>query len=280
MSYLPPPIAVAENARYRVAYGVLGQIGEIRTSIEREPAKDGERLVRVEGSGEGSILGMGQMHAEVDAHFDVARLASRRWRSESGQGSKAITDVIDQPGPGELVLARRQGGGAPERLWATLPLPVLDPLGFILRVRLGPPAPGRSQVLHVMEGQALWRITLTVVGTEALPEGAPTPALALRLDGKIDPITYEGNADEGRAHRRFTLWLSNDAARVPLRMSMSVGPGHLVVDLIDLRRDVRVAGRPAARAATSPVATSPGNAPASGAALGVSARTGEARARP
>ena len=243
MSYLPPPIAVTENARYRVAYGVLGQIGEIRTSIEREPARGGERLVRVKGSGDGSILGMGQMHAEVDGRFDAARLGSRRWKSASGQGSKAITDVIDQPRPGELALERRLGSGAPERLWATLAMPVLDPLGFILRVRISPPAPGRSQTFHVMEGQALWRLTLATAGTEVLPDGAATPTAALRIDGKIEPVSFDGKPDDSRSHRSFTLWLSNDPTRVPLRMSISVGPGHLVVELVELQRQVRVAGQ-------------------------------------
>ena len=236
---LPVPVAMRENARYRIAFGLLGQVGEIRTSIEDDHAEGAARLVRVGGYGEGSILGLGRMRTRVDSQFDPALLGSRRWIAARWKGDQTTTDVIEQPWPGLVTLERHRTGRAPDRQSARFPQPPFDPLGFLLRVRISPPAPGQTQTLQVLEGRALWRVTLTTAGTQPLPDGAAaTPAL--RIEGRIDPILYDGRPDnDDRPRRTFTLWLSNDAARVPLRMSIPVGIGSVVVELVELQREVR-----------------------------------------
>jgi hypothetical protein len=228
-----------ENAHYKIGFGLLGQIGEIRTAIADDHTEGRARLIRVGGYGEGAILGFGRMRTQVDSQFDAGGLGSRRWTAERWKDDQIVTDVIEQPRPGTVNIERHRTGRAIERQAANLPQATYDPLGFILRLRIAPPPAGQTQVLQVMEGRALWRATLTTAGTQPLPDNAAGRS-ALRIDGRLDPIFYDGRADDGdRPHRTFTIWLSDDAAHVPLRLSVPVGIGDVVVELLEVQRQAR-----------------------------------------
>jgi hypothetical protein len=230
-----------ERARYRVDYGVLN-IGEVSLSIDGPAAAAGPvgdgALVRAGGRGAGSVLGLGRLESRVDAEFDAARLASRRWSSARRHDDESVRDVADQPRMGQLDLVRVSAGKPPQHRRAFTVGPALDPVGFLLRVRVAPPpAGGAPQVLHVLDGQALWRVTLASAGREPPAEGVAGPG-ALRFEGRAEPIRYDGAPDEGRDRKRrdFVLWLSDDAARVPLRFEMPLGISSLVVALVELDR--------------------------------------------
>jgi hypothetical protein len=238
LKVVPPSLSASELARYRIAYGVLN-IGEISLAItapSKQAGADG-MLVRARGHGQGSILGMGGLENSIDAEFDAAHLASRRWSSARKRGDDAIHDVGEQRRQGEIDLTRQHEGKPPQRALAKVAGPALDPIGFLLRVRAAPPAPGaRPEVLYVLDGQALWRVTLVNAGPEALPDSA-SHAPAVRLEAHADPIHYDGRPDEGdRTRRQFVLWLSDDAAHVPLRLAMPIGIADLVVALVELAR--------------------------------------------
>jgi hypothetical protein len=232
----PPPLAMRETARYRVDYGALS-IGEISLAIT-DPARDGAALVQASGQAQGSILGFGRLENHIEAVFDAEHLSSRRWTSARSGWEGDIRDTGEQPRQGLLDLTRARDGRPPERLRAAVAGPALDPVGFLLRVRVAPPPiGGPPQVLYVLDGRALWRVTLVSAGLEPLPDtAARTPAL--RLEGHADPIRYDGTVDDrsDRSRRELILWLSPDAAHVPLRLSMPIGISDLVVALVDLDR--------------------------------------------
>jgi hypothetical protein len=230
-----------ESARYRIDYGVLS-IGEIRLTIDG--GARGASVVRAGGYGEGAILGLGRMQNRVDAEFDPQRLDSRRWTNARKNGDIAIRDLADQAKQGQIDLVRERSGAAVERQQALVMGPALDPVGFLLRLRVSPPgASGPPQVLYVLDGQALWRVTITNRGREPLPDSV-IRAPALRLQAQADPIHYDGSADPNgdRSQRLFTLWLADDPSRVPLRLEMPIGIADLVVALVALDRQ---APRPA-----------------------------------
>jgi len=236
---LPAPLSTAETARYRIDYGIIN-IGELSLAIAAPPKVGGPdgQLVRASGHGHGSILGLGALENSVDAEFDAAHLASRRWSSARKRGDSAIRDVGEQRRPGVLDLSRQHAGRPPERRLATVAGPAFDPIGFLLRVRVDPPALGGApQVLHLMDGQALWRVTVLNAGREPLPDGASGP-LAVRLEARAEPIHYDGRPDDSgdRTRRDFVLWLSDDPAHVPLRLAMPIGIADLVVALVELVR--------------------------------------------
>jgi hypothetical protein len=230
---LPAPLAQTEVAHYRIDYGVL-PIGQLALTIDG-PREGGAALVRAGGFGEGAILGLGRLQTRVEAEFDPALLTSRRWTSSRARDGGVTRDTAEQPRQGSLELVREEEAGGTRRSHATVPAPTFDPVGFLLRVRVTPPAVGAPPlVLHVLDGQALWRVTLEKA---ARVRTAALGLRTIRLKGRADPIHYDGTPDEGdRPRREFVLWLSDDRARLPLRLEMPIGPGTLVVALVQVER--------------------------------------------
>jgi len=234
---VPAALAQAERARYRIDYGVI-EIGELEVAIAA--AVPGSALVHAHGHGSGGVLGLGHMEDRIASDFDLARLESRRWDNARTDGEGDLRDLGTQTGMGRVDFVREHPGraGAPEKATATLAGPLLDPLGFLLRLRVEPPDPKRPQILYVLDGQALWRVTIASAGRVAPPDDdhlAPVPMV--RLDAEADPIRWDGAPDAGeRKHRSFKLWISDDAARVPLRLEMPVGIADVVVALTDIDR--------------------------------------------
>jgi hypothetical protein len=234
---LPPPLAMKERLRYRVDYGVLN-IGEIELSVDGARASGrAPRLIAAAGHGEGAILGFGRVENRIETLFDARDLAPRRWTSTRRDGDGALRDRIDQPRLGQIQLVRERQGAPIDRQFAARPGAAYDPIGFLLRLRVAPPPPGGPpQVLEVLDGRALWRVTVAGVGREAVP-GADGGAAGLRFEARADPIRYDGTPDPGdRPSRTFVLWLSDDDARLPLRLEMPIGIGDVVVALVGSTR--------------------------------------------
>jgi hypothetical protein len=235
---VPPALARAERARYRVDYGLL-EIGELEVAIAA--AVPGSVIVHADGHGVGGVLGLGRMEDRIATDFDLGRLESRRWDNARSGGDGDLRDRATQTDSGRVDLVReRAGASAPERARVTLAAPLVDPLGLLLRLRVDPPGAGprdRPQVLYVLDGQALWRVTIANAGRVAPPENA-APVPMVRLDAEAEPLLWSGAPDPSgdRKPRSFKLWLSDDAARVPLRLEMPVGIADVVVALTELER--------------------------------------------
>ncbi|HVR02131.1 MAG TPA: DUF3108 domain-containing protein [Polyangia bacterium] len=237
----PAPAAVAreERSRYRIEYGVL-EIGELELAVAA--ALPGATSVHADGRGTGGVLGFGRMEDRIATDFDLVRLDSRRWDNARSGAEGDLRDRAVQADAGQVSLVRERLGAAaaPATRHATLATPLLDPLGFLLRVRIEPPpASPRNppQILYVLDGQALWRVTVTNAGRASAPDGVE-PVLTLRLDAEAEPVRWDGtpDTDGDRHHRSFKLWLSDDAARVPLRLEMPIGIANVVVALTDITR--------------------------------------------
>jgi Protein of unknown function (DUF3108) len=240
---VPSALAQPERARYRIDYGVL-EVGELEVAIAA--AVPGAAVVHADGHGAGGVLGLGHMENRIETDFDLARLDSRRWDNARSGSAGDLRDRGQQLGAGQVRLVRQRGGpaGVPETANVTLAGPLLDPLGFLLRLRVQPPGARPQdppQVLYVLDGQALWRVTIANAGRVAPPENvAPVPMI--RLEAEAEPVRWDGAPDLAERHRRsFKLWLSDDEAHVPLRLEMPVGLADVVVALTDIERRPAVA---------------------------------------
>jgi hypothetical protein len=230
----PLPLAFPEEARYDIRFGILGSVGELKVvQGGPAPAADGQTVVAVHGEAEGALLGIGRIEQSLDAEFDPRALRSRSWTSVRAKGQGTVVDVVRRQAGGSFQLERRRTGLAPSRREAAFDLPTSDPLGLLLRLRVSPPAAGETQILQALDGTALWRVE---VRTGAARERVPELATAgLRLDGEAIPVHYDGSPDRGRPRRRFKLWLSADARRLPLRLEVPVGIADAVITLVEVR---------------------------------------------
>jgi hypothetical protein len=224
----PTPPPNTEASRYRVMYGLLGELGHIEISF-LYPAP-GEDTVKAVGVGSGSLMGMGQYEKRLESQLDSRRLTSRRWVSRRVQSGKTTTDTVEQPRPGAVEVVRQRSDKPDEGHTFVRQQPVLDPLGFLYRVRSRPPR--APEAYEVLDGRALWLITLEP-GTPAKLDGGRR-AVAFR--GRANPIFWDGQRDGERSARSFTLWLSDDRYRTPLRLVMPLPVGEVRVDLAALDR--------------------------------------------
>jgi hypothetical protein len=223
---LPAPLTLEERAQYRIAFGILGQLGQLTISLS--PGAAGGP-VRVVGQAHGSLLGFGETDKRLETELDPRSLGARRWTAVRTSGGKTVTDFAQQAEPGLVNMMRRRTGRPDRPAALKRAAPVLDPLTFLMRLRVAPPA--TPQAVEVLDGQGLWLITVKPARNEA--EGA---GRALRIDGKADPIAWDGAPDKDRSSHRFSLWLTADEFRTPLRLVMPLAVGEARADLVGLSR--------------------------------------------
>ncbi len=228
----PSPLAREERATYRIDFGVLGQVGEIKLGLM--PALDAaDKTLRLWGRGGGSILGLVEAEKHIETQFDLAAARPRSWTSVRVQSGKTITDRARQDQPGSVALLRQRSDRPDEKDTFTRKEPLLDPLGFLLRLRLDPPRTPRSY--EVLDGRALWIITVAPATSADAPD-QPGSGPTLRLEGQAKPIYWDGDVDPDRPTRTFTLVLADDPYRTPLRLVMPLGIGEVRAELSALSR--------------------------------------------
>jgi hypothetical protein len=209
-----------ESSLYRVAYGMLGQLGQIQIAFTTLGNQ-----VRAQGLGTGSLFGIGNYEKRIESHLDTRGRTASRWISYRLQGGKAVIDTVAQHRPGTLAVHRQRTGRPDEEHQLARTQPVMDPLTFLYNLRLDPPRAPRS--FEVLDGRALWQIAVEPATTGTLDRRRP----ALLVRGRATPIDWDGKPDAERTARSFTIWLDTDSGRTPLRLVMPLAVGEVRVEL-------------------------------------------------
>src|SRR6185369_13544241 len=176
----PPALAREERAQYRINFGILGQLGEL--NINLTPGAGG--LVQLLGQVKASLFGIGETEKRIVSEFDPAANGARRWTALKLTGKSSITDFARQTRPGTVALVRRRPGRPDQPETLVRSSAVMDPLTFILRMRLAPPR--TPQVYEVLDGHGLWLLTIA----PAVPVTGDF-GRALRLEGKAEPVFWD-----------------------------------------------------------------------------------------
>jgi hypothetical protein len=226
-----------ETARYRVTFGILGKVAEAELSVTPDSASwpagaiARPSSVRAVGVGDGDVLGFGKTHKRIESEFEVRTLRARRWSNVRSSDGKTTADTAEQAQPGSVALLRKRTGEADLTESFQRTAPVLDPLSFLLRLRLAPPA--TPTVYEVLDGRALWLAEVSAMRAEA--------SGLLRMDGKLTPIYWSGGPDRERGTYTFSLFFAPDRFRTPVRLVVPYGLGEARADLIRVER--RTGGR-------------------------------------
>jgi hypothetical protein len=107
-----------------------------------------------------------------------------------------------------------------------------DPLSGFFALRALPLTDGGAIDLDVLDGNALWRVALTTHRGQSLRverDAAAHPAI--RIDGVARRIEDNGRPRAGMGPRNLTLWLSDDADRVLLRLEADTDLGRCALEL-------------------------------------------------
>lgn len=120
-------------------------------------------------------------------------------------------------------------GGAVSQRTGLLPGAPMDPVAALMAMRAARLRDGDRLKMVIVDGAAFYRGEVLVAGREEIQIG-DGPRRAIRLVCQGERIRVDGSKVD-RPTREALLWLSDDAARVPLRMSGETDLGTAYVEL-------------------------------------------------
>jgi hypothetical protein len=95
--------------------------------------------------------------------------------------------------------------------------------------------PGTTRTVYVAGGRRLWRVDVKYAGDTTIGSALGNRR-AIRFDGASFRARANLSVESERPARTFSVWLSDDADRVPLRVSASTELGDVVIELTEYTR--------------------------------------------
>jgi hypothetical protein len=219
-----PPFPIApERATYKVSHGLLGEVAKVSLSLASEPCEEGPRKTILRGEGKGDVLGFGRMDKRLESEFDPLHRVPTHFTSRRLSDGKFIVDTAMQTKPGKVSTQRKKPGEPTTQINLSQDRGILDPLSFLLRVRLNVPA--RPTNYELLDGRGFWRLSLA-------PEPCADPDL-IQLAGKAEMLYLDGTVDPNKTSRRFTLYLAKDRHHLPVKFVLYLGMGNVSAELLE-----------------------------------------------
>jgi hypothetical protein len=95
---------------------------------------------------------------------------------------------------------------------------------------------GERRTVFVVGGRRPWRVDLTCAGGETIGGAALGNRRAVRFTGEAFHTKRDLTPETVKPARSFSVWLSDDADRVPLRLTASTELGEITMDLTEYTR--------------------------------------------
>ncbi len=112
---------------------------------------------------------------------------------------------------------------------------VHDAHSAMAQIRNWRPTVGTARTLYVMGGKRLWRVDLTYAGTDTIGTAVGNRAV-VKLTGRAYRARGNLSVETTTPTRVFTVFLSDDADRVPLRVVGQTELGDVVMALTEYTR--------------------------------------------
>lgn len=227
-----------EQMIYRISLHGL-DVAEFTVSVGQATAIDGTPVVPVATHAVSSPL-LTLFH-KVDDTLEswidtrTGRPVQFRAHEVASAASDAIeeTDVRFAPGKFQVKVLR---DGQPIDEEQVVKHDVYDVPSMLVFVRGWDASAGTKTTVDVMRSRTAWRVDFTVADHEGV-----TTALgdlqAVRYDGEGVRILRSGEIDPDSDRRRFSMWISDDADRVPVKLVAHTDYGDIRMDLVDYRAE-------------------------------------------
>jgi hypothetical protein len=247
---LPPPSAVKSSApadevglspgenmafEVRVA-GILA--GEAQLAVGELGDYGGHRAVvvksRAETAGAGALFRHIVDEATTVIDMDTGRPLALETLVE--QGATRTTGIATFTGNAADITYVRSGETTPHRQKIDLgKAPVHDAHSAMAQLRGWRAAPGTTRSVFVIGGRRPWRVDVTYVGEDTIGSAIGNRR-AVHFAGKSYHTTRTLEAETKDPSRTFSVWLSDDADRVPLKVTATTELGDIVIDLTEYNR--------------------------------------------
>ena len=94
---------------------------------------------------------------------------------------------------------------------------------------------GATRTVYVIGGRRLWRVDVTYAGEETIGSALGNRR-AIRFEGKSYRAKPNMEVESTKPARTFTVWLSDDADRVPLKVVAATELGDISMELTEYNR--------------------------------------------
>ena len=112
---------------------------------------------------------------------------------------------------------------------------VHDTHSAMAQIRGWRPAAGTTRSVFVVGGRRLWRVDVKFIGVETVGSAVGNRR-AIKFEGASFRARPNFTVETDKPMRTFTVWLSDDADRVPLRVLANTELGDVTVDLTEYAR--------------------------------------------
>ncbi len=161
--------------------------------------------------------------------FRVTETAGRG--DETVESNEArFTDIAEGKFP--IATKRPDGTEILETQDLVQPQKPIDTMTFLLALRGWDGRDGETHKIDVVRSRYLWRTTVELVGrTSVVTDLGQLPAV--KFAATTARIMRDGSLDKGTDPRHFTVWVSDDADRVPLLLVAESDYGDIRMEIVD-----------------------------------------------
>jgi len=214
--------------------GIQG--GRARLAVGQVGNEQGRRLVVLHAEAESAGLAavLAQAHDSVQSWIDVdSGIPTRTESATSGSGKPYVVHaerVAGEPVADVQIWSEKSGA---EGLRKKTRLPTVhthDPLSALLALRGWEAPRGGRVTVYSLGGVRVWKNIFTVEGREDV-DGPLGRRAAIRIRGmstRIQPVTLLD--DTSKPPRTFTVWLTDDRQRIPIRLTAHTELGDVVAN--------------------------------------------------
>jgi hypothetical protein len=216
--------------------GIL--VGEAQLAVGEVGLVDGHHAVvvrsRAATAGAAALIKKISDEATTVIDFDTGRPLSLETVVE--QNDKRITASAKFTGNSATVTYQRSGDKEPKTSVLNFgTTTVHDAHTAMAQLRGWKGTKGQTRTVFVVGGRRLWRIDVTYAGEETIG-GALGNRRAIVFDGKSYRARGNMTIESDKPSRTFKVWLSDDADRVPIKVTASTELGEIAMSLVEYNR--------------------------------------------
>ncbi len=228
--------------------GVMAGKGSLR--VGKRCIADGKPVlpVNTESGSSGLLSLLADAEAETWGLIDLDTNAplESRWDVTNGE-KRSLLELDYRAGGYRVHQIRYEPEKDPKHSRRRVELPIEqvphDAHSFLGYLRRWQPQDGERGYLFVTVGRGLYRADVVFAGRDSIvtPQGSQE---AFRIDGVATRISDRTLQEVARGERPFSLWISTDDRRAPLRIVIDTDITKISVDLVRYTKDAVAAGDP------------------------------------
>ncbi len=226
-----------ENMAFEVHLaGILA--GEAQLAVGEVGNIDGHRaiVVRSRAATAGAAALFKKISDEATTVIDVETGRPMSLETVVEQGDRRITASAKFTGNVANVTYQRTGDKEPKAVVLNFgTTTVHDAHTAMAQLRGWKGTKGQSRTVFVVGGRRLWRVDVTYAGEETIGSALGNRR-AIVFDGRSYRARNNMTIETDKPSRTFKVWLSDDADRVPLKVTAVTELGDIVMDLVEYNR--------------------------------------------